>query len=96
VRDKQEALLAADLLLAQPRVFAVAHLGRQPVDGLARSQGPVHHSPADRDPGTYPVVQLYPRAAHDRQQILDPQRSLGDRHGRHERSYQCSVRLPGS
>ncbi len=74
VRQDQETLLAADLLLGQPGVLAVADLGRQAVDGLTASQGPVHHGPAGRDPGTRPVVQLHPRAVDHGQQILDRQR----------------------
>jgi hypothetical protein len=69
------ALLAADLLLGQPGVLAVADLGRQAVDGLAVGQGPVHDSPAGRDPGPGPAVQLHPCAADHGQQVLDRQRA---------------------
>jgi hypothetical protein len=80
----RKRLLAVDFLLAQPRVLAVADLGCQPVDGLARIQGPIRHSPAACDPGTYPVIEFHPRAADYREQIFDPQRGAGDCHGRHE------------
>jgi hypothetical protein len=83
VRHDEKALLALDLLLGQPGVPAVADLGRQAIDRLAASQGPVHHGPAGRDPGPGPVVQLHPRAVDHRQQILDRQRGLGNGHGRH-------------
>jgi hypothetical protein len=83
VRLDQEHLLAADLVLGQPGVFAGADLGGQAVHGVVASKGAIHDRTAggDRRPGA--ARQLHMGAVDDGKQGLEGERFLSDRDGAH-------------
>ena len=83
VRLDQEHLLAADLVLGQPGVFAVADLCGQAVHGVVAGKGASHDRSAGGYRGPRAARQLYLGAVDDGKQGLEAERFLSDRDGAH-------------
>jgi hypothetical protein len=79
-------LLTADLVLGEPGVLAVPHLGGEPVHSGTGGEGLVDERAAGAD--TFPDVlrELHWGAVHDGEQILDHQRPGRDRDDCHRSS----------